>query len=77
MAGVIQSIQYFCLDAVRLPSKFYAVFDKQMVQGESKKLILANGYKIVAAWYGLQIQKGLVGKTLRSLLEMSRSYLTE
>ena len=51
-------------------------FYKKLIWGEDQKWISDNISNIVVTQACLQIQNGLVEQMRRSLLEMSRSYLT-
>ena len=75
-AYVIQYLQEFRLDAVRLPSKFYTYFENRIIQEASRKWLLDNGSKIGAAPAGRQSQNVLV-EIKFIILEIRFSYFTD
>ena len=74
---VIHAFEQFRADAGGVPKRFHADFDKKLIGGKALRWILSNKSNIIAAPAGRQSSNGLAERTWRTIITMSRAYITE
>ena len=74
---IISALESFRVDANGVPKKFHTDFDTKLIGGQALKWIHLNGSKVIAANSGRQSSNGLAERTWRTLIQMSRSYITD
>ena len=74
---IISALESFRADANGVPKKFHTDFDTKLIGGQALKWIHLNKSKVIAANAGRQSSNGLAERTWRTLIQMSRAYITE
>ena len=73
----MSELQLFKEDAGRLPHRFHSDFNRKLIGGNALQWILSNGFNIIAAPAGRQSLNGLAERTWRTIIQMTRAFITE